>query len=233
MAHQCSYNELCGYAAAERVEHQQQQAHRNPAKRLEQPETGWDTCIHLHCLVTTSPLGISVSAHSLGSHSGRVPSLPYSISGDWLSFCLSGTITSSAYVRTWVPCDDAVILSITHRLPTHRPRTLLQTKHGCSTSHHCLCLCGSNLLICSVYNYTLADHITLVRDVCVCAAAELHSITVQQTFRRLARCVGQSDAGKHTFCNLANTQQHQVPVISSLCGFWYKTKAWSIRIQLL
>ena len=42
LADQCAYMELCGCAAAERAEHQQQQAHRNHAKLLEHPGTGRD-----------------------------------------------------------------------------------------------------------------------------------------------------------------------------------------------
>ena len=40
LADQCSYTEIYDVAAAERAEHQQQQAHRDLAKRLGQPATG-------------------------------------------------------------------------------------------------------------------------------------------------------------------------------------------------
>ena len=85
LADHCSYTELCGFAAAERAEHYQQQAHRDFAKRLGQPGAGQDAVpisLHVHWLLTSLSLilGISVSA-SLGSCGGRVPSLPYSMSG--------------------------------------------------------------------------------------------------------------------------------------------------------
>lgn len=88
LATQCLYNELCGFAAAERAEHQQLQAHRDLAKLVEYPGTGWDAVhdAHTYALpkhksaMKSGPVG----ALSLGSCARWVPSLLHSTSGDWL-----------------------------------------------------------------------------------------------------------------------------------------------------